>query len=74
MTTQQLEDQTHQLEARIVILETELRQIRQLLAQPQPTRHPWWADVFGTFANCPDFDAAEQFGRAWRAAQTDGLE
>jgi hypothetical protein len=65
MTTQQLEEITRPLEHRIATLESELIQIKQLIQPPQPS----WASVFGSFANCPEFDAMEAFGQSWRAAQ-----
>jgi hypothetical protein len=65
MTTQQLEEITRPLEHRIATLESELIQIKQLI-QPQ---QPAWASVFGSFADCPEFDAMEASGKSWRAAQ-----
>jgi hypothetical protein len=73
LTPQQLEDRTQQLENRIESLEAELTQIKQLLGQT-PSQHPWWQTVFGSFADCPDFDAAEQLGREWRSTQTEEFE
>jgi hypothetical protein len=65
MTTQQLEEITRPLENRIALLEFELTQIKQLI---QPSQPPW-ASVFGSFADCPEFDEMEAFGQSWRAAQ-----
>jgi hypothetical protein len=73
LTPQQLEDRTQQLENRIASLEAELTQIKQLLGQT-PSQHPWWQTVFGSFADCPDFDEAEQLGREWRSTQTNEFE
>jgi hypothetical protein len=65
MTTQQLEEITRPLENRIATLESELTQIKQLIQPPTPA----WTSVFGSFANCPEFDEMEAFGQSWRAAQ-----
>jgi hypothetical protein len=68
MTTQQLEEITRPLENRIATLESELTQIKQLIQPSQPSQ-PSWASVFGSFADCPEFDEMEAFGQSWRAAQ-----
>jgi hypothetical protein len=30
-----------------------------------------WESIFGSFANCPEFDEMEAFGKAWRSAQNE---
>ncbi len=65
MTTQQIEEITRPLENRIATLESELIQIKQLIQPLQPS----WASVFGSFADCPEFDEMEAFGQSWRTAQ-----
>jgi hypothetical protein len=66
MTTQQIEEVTRPLENRIEVLEAELAQIKQMIAPP---KNHWWDTVFGSFADCPEFDEMEKAGQAWRAAQ-----
>ena len=70
MTTQQLEAITRPLENRIIALESELIQIKQLI---QPTQ-PAWASIFGSFADCPEFDEMAAFGQSWRADQNQAPE
>jgi hypothetical protein len=67
MTPQQLQEQP-QLENRVATLETELAQMKKLLAnflQPEPPS-PWWLQVAGSLENDPDFDEAVRFGQQWR--------
>jgi hypothetical protein len=70
MTTQQIEEITRPLENRIATLESELIQIKQLIQSQQPT----WTSVFGSFADCPEFDEMEALGQSWRAAQNQAPE
>lgn len=71
MSTPNTQPATPTLEHRVSQLETELAQIKQLL---QPSPHPWWQNVFGTFADCPAFDEMERLGQAWRNSPPDSLE
>ena len=67
MTPQQLQEQP-QLENRVATLETELAQMKKLLAnflQPEPPS-PWWLQVAGSFEHDPDFDEAVCLGQEWR--------
>jgi hypothetical protein len=70
MTTQQIEEATRPLENRIAILETELMAIKQFMNRS----NPGWESIFGSFANCPEFDEMEAFGKAWRSAQNQAPE
>ncbi len=57
-----------QLENRVATLETELAQMKQLLAnrlQPEPSS-PWWLQVAGSLEHDPDFDEAVRLGQEWR--------
>ena len=67
MTPQQLQEQP-QLENLVANLETELAQMKKLLAnflQTEPPA-PWWLQVAGSFENDPDFDEAVRLGQEWR--------
>jgi hypothetical protein len=67
MTPQQLQEQP-QLENRVANLETELAQMKKLLAnflQPEPPEN-WWLQVAGSFEHDPDFDEAVRLGQEWR--------
>ena len=67
MTPQQLQEQP-QLENRVATLETELAQMKKLLAnflQPEPPS-PWWLQVAGSFEHDLDFDEAVRLGQEWR--------
>jgi hypothetical protein len=67
MTPQQLQEQP-QLENRVANLETELAQMKKLLAnflQPEPPAH-WWLQVAGSLEHDPDFDEAVRLGQEWR--------
>jgi hypothetical protein len=67
MTPQQLQEQP-QLDVRVATLETELAQMKNLLAnfiQPE-TPAPWWQQVAGSLENDPDFDEAVRIGQEWR--------
>ena len=69
MTTEQIAEITNPLDNRISAIETELAQLKQILLQASPSQHPWWTTVFGSFADCPEFDEMEEFGQTWRKAQ-----
>ena len=66
MTTQQLEERSQALEARIADLEQGLAQMKQLMINPTQRNEPWWLKVVGTFEYDPTFDEAEQLGKEWR--------
>jgi hypothetical protein len=66
MTTQQLEERSQRLEARVAILEAELIQMKQMLLSSVQTESPWWLKVTGSFEHDPTFDEAVHFGREWR--------
>jgi hypothetical protein len=70
MSTQQIEEATRPLENRLTVLETELRVIKQSMNRS----NPGWESIFGSFANCPEFDEMEAFGKAWRSAQNEAPE
>jgi hypothetical protein len=55
MTTQQLEERSQRLEARVAILEAELIQMKQMLLSSVQTESPWWLKVTGSFEHDPTF-------------------
>ncbi|MEH1866253.1 MAG: hypothetical protein V7K69_14795 [Nostoc sp.] len=66
MTPQQLEQRSQQLEARILILERELAQMKQTLSESLKKKEPWWLKIVGTFEDDPTFDEAVRLGQEWR--------
>ncbi|MBW4691771.1 MAG: hypothetical protein KME27_08370 [Lyngbya sp. HA4199-MV5] len=66
MTSQQLEERSHQLEARVETLETELAQVRQMLSELLQQKNPWWLKVAGSFEDDSTFDEAVHLGQEWR--------
>jgi hypothetical protein len=68
MTSQQLEEHSQHLEARVATLETELAQLKQVLSALLQKPTAWWSKIAGSFENDPTFDAAISFGQDWRKA------
>ena len=66
MTSQQIEERSKQLEARVTTLETELAQMKQMLSESLQKKAPWWLKVAGSFEDDPTFDEAIRLGREWR--------
>ncbi|MDZ8257997.1 hypothetical protein [Nostoc sp. ChiQUE01b] len=66
MTSQQVEERSQQLEARVAILETELAQMKQMLYGFVQKKSFWWLEVAGSFENDPTFEEAVRFGQEWR--------
>ncbi|MBE9165165.1 MULTISPECIES: hypothetical protein [Microcoleaceae] len=66
MISQQIEDQSRHLEARVATLETELAQMKQMLSVFVQKKSPWWLKVAGSFENDPTFDEAVRLGQEWR--------
>lgn len=66
MTSQQLEEHSQQLEARVATLEVELAQMKQILSKSLQEKSPWWLKVAGSFENDPTFDEAVRLGQEWR--------
>jgi hypothetical protein len=66
MTTQQLEEHSQPLEARVKALESELAQVKQILSGFLQQESPWWSKVAGSFENDPTFDEAVRLGQEWR--------
>ncbi len=66
MTSEQLEQSSPQLEARVATLEAELAHLKQLLSGVIQEKTPWWLKVVGSFENDPSFDEAVRLGEEWR--------
>jgi hypothetical protein len=66
MTSQQLEEQSQQLEVRVAALEKELVQMKQMLSGLFQNQNPWWLKVAGSFENDPTFDEAVRLEQEWR--------
>ncbi len=49
MTSQQLEERSQHLEARVAALETELVQLKQVLSALLQKQTPWWSKIAGSF-------------------------
>ncbi len=57
------------MEARIASLESEVKQLKDLLKNGQSTtaeKRDWLDDIWGSFANNPDYDKAMELGRKYR--------
>jgi len=66
MISQQIQDQSQQLESRVATLETELAQMRQMLSVLVPKKTSWWLKVAGSFENDPHFEEVVKLGQEWR--------
>ncbi|GFE72086.1 hypothetical protein [Chroococcus sp. FPU101] len=66
MTAKQIQDNTSHLEDRVSALETELSEIKQMLAKSLPSKSPWWLKVAGSFEQDPTFDEVVKLGQEWR--------
>jgi len=57
------------MEARIASLENEVKELKDLLKNGQGTstgKKDWLDDIWGSFANDPDYDKAMELGRKYR--------
>ena len=66
MTSHQIEERSQQLETRVAILERELAQMKQMVAESLQDKGPWWLKIAGTFENDSTFDEAVRLGQKWR--------
>lgn len=66
LTSHQIEERSQQLETRVAILERELAQIKQMVAESLQDKEPWWLKIAGTFENDSTFDEAVRLGQEWR--------
>jgi hypothetical protein len=68
MASQQIEERSERLEARVSTLETELERMKQMLSDSHQKKEPWWLKVAGSFEDDPTFDEAVRLGQEWRRA------
>lgn len=55
------------LEERVAILETEVARLKERLTEEKPQAAvPWWEQIYGTFANSPEYEEAMRLGRVCR--------
>lgn len=66
MTSQQLDDRSQPLEARVAVLEAELAQLKRMLSDSRQPEAPWWVRVSGSSENDPTFEDATRLGKEWR--------
>lgn len=59
------------IEERVTILESEVSQLKRVMASPRRPQKRWWREIAGTFANNPDFEEAMRLGREYRESQRD---
>ena len=69
MTSQQLDNHSQRLEARVEALEADLSKLKQLLAGLLTKETPWWVSIAGSFENDPTFEEAVKFGQDWRRSE-----
>jgi hypothetical protein len=55
-----------EIELRIAALESEVARLKQRLEEPAESKRHWVDDVYGAFANDPDFLEAMRLGRKYR--------
>jgi hypothetical protein len=55
------------LEERVAALESEVARLRERLAEEKPPAVvPWWEQIYGTFADSPEYEEAMRLGRDYR--------
>ena len=55
------------VEERLTTLEAEVAQLRERLeAEKPPNAVPWWEQLFGAFADSPEYAEATRLGREYR--------
>jgi hypothetical protein len=55
------------VEERLATLETEVAQLKQQVAGERPPNAvPWWEQLFGAFADSPEYEEATRLGREYR--------
>lgn len=55
-----------EIETRVTALEAELARLKERVEKAVPTRGDWLDDIYGAFANDPDFEEAMRLGREYR--------
>ena len=58
------------LEERVIVLEKQVKVLTSTLPTSaftaQNVQQPWWKKIVGVYKDDPEFDEAEQLGRAYR--------
>jgi hypothetical protein len=55
------------VEERLTTLEREVEQLKARLAAEKPmSAVPWWEQLFGAFADSPEYEEATRLGREYR--------
>jgi hypothetical protein len=54
------------LERRLTVLEAELAEIKKKLGGDKATGHVWLDQIYGSFANDPEYEEAMRLGRKYR--------
>ena len=55
-----------EIETRVTALETELARLKERVEKAVPSQGDWLDDIYGAFANDPDFEEAMRLGREYR--------
>ena len=55
-----------QLEEKVISLEKEMNQVKQILSINIKKSVPWWEEIIGTFANNSAFEEAMELGNQYR--------
>ncbi len=62
-----------ELEKRVTILESELKQIKSLLETSINQNKPWWEEISGTFSDISIFDRVVELGREYRESSKEEM-
>jgi len=55
------------VEERLTALETEVAELKeQITREKSPNGVPWWEQLFGAFADSPEYEEATRLGREYR--------
>jgi hypothetical protein len=57
------------IEKRLDKLESEISEIKLILADKTNSSTPWWEEIIGTFADDPAFEEAIEIGKKYRQSQ-----
>ena len=54
------------LEERVAALEAEVARLKQERLSAAEAKKPWWAEIWGTFKDDPEYEEAMRLGREYR--------